>query len=80
MKMDIIFNETLNDINYKITVIKLHNTGQKKRFTSTNVSMLVYGCGVSQYPKLCYQELDKYQVLPRPNLNLGFWDRLKDRP
>ena len=30
--------------------------------------MLVYGCGVSQYPHLYYQELKKNQVLPRQYL------------
>ena len=37
----------------------------KKFFTSDDVSMLSYGCGVSQYPQLYYRDLDKYQVLPR---------------
>ena len=38
---------------------------EKKFFTSDDVSMLSYGCGVSQYPQLYYRDLDKYQVLPR---------------
>ena len=28
--------------------------------------MLSYGCGVSQYPQVYGQDLDRYQVLPRP--------------
>ena len=27
--------------------------------------MLGYGCGVSQYPKIYYRDLYKYQILPR---------------
>ena len=40
----------------------------KKSFASADVSMLGYGCGVSQYPQLCDKDEDKYQVLPRPYL------------
>ena len=41
-------------MNYKKTVKKLHGTGWKNSyFTSADVSMLGYGCGVSQYPKFC---------------------------
>ena len=54
-----------NDINYKKTVIKLHEDNWNFFFTSDDVSMLSYGCGVSQYPQLYYRYLDKYQVLPR---------------
>ena len=40
-------------INYKETVRKLYNTGWKNSYhTSADISMLVYGCGVSQYPQL----------------------------
>ena len=37
-------------------------------FTSADVSMLGYGYDVSQYPKLFYEDLDIYQMLPRPYL------------
>ena len=40
----------------------------KTVFTSDDVSILGYGCGVSQYPQLYYQELKKYQILPCPYL------------
>ena len=63
----------MNDINYKITVIKLHYTGLEKQiFASTDVSVLIYGCGVSQYPQFYDQDLYNYQVLPRPYL--GYFD------
>ena len=50
-------------------VRKLHDAGFKKGyFSSGDVSMLSHGCGVSHYPEFYDQELDKYQVLPRPYL------------
>ena len=46
-------------------VRKSHDAGLKNiYFTSSDVSMLGYGCGVSQYPQFYDQELDRYQVLP----------------
>ena len=36
--------------------------------TSDDVSMLGYGCGVSQYPQFFVEDLDMYQMLPRPYL------------
>ena len=63
------FFEQLNEFNYKRTFRKLHNAGWKNSyFTSADVYMLGYGCGVSQYPQSYYQNFDKYQVLPRPHL------------
>ena len=48
---------------------KIHDAGRENcYFTSVNVSMLGFGCGVSQYPQFYYQDLDKYQVLPLPYL------------
>ena len=35
-------------------------------FTSAEVYMLGYVCGVPQYPKFYDKYLDMYQVLPRP--------------
>ena len=44
------FQELQNDINYKKTIRKLHDSGwENSYFTSTDVSMLDYGCGVSKY-------------------------------
>ena len=61
------FDEQLNDINYKRTVWKLHDYVWKNSyFNSADVSMLGYGCGVSQYPQFYDKELDRYQVLPHP--------------
>ena len=61
------FDEQLNDINYKNTVKKSHDSGRKNSyFTSANVSMLGYGCGVSQYPRFYAKDLSMYQVLPHP--------------
>ena len=46
------FEEKLNDINYRKKVKKLHDAGRKNSyFTSSDVSILVYGYGVSQYPQ-----------------------------
>ena len=56
-------------MNYKETVRKLHNTGLKNSYhSSADVSMLGYGCGVSMYPQLFVEDLDTYQMLPRPYL------------
>ena len=56
-------------MDYKKTVKTLHDTGWKNSyFTSADVSMLGYGCGVSQYPQFFVKDLDMYQVLPRPYL------------
>ena len=46
---------------------KLHDAGWKNSyFTSADVSILGYGCVVSQYPQFYYQDKDNYQLLPRP--------------
>ena len=56
-------------INYTKTARKLHDTGWKNSYhTSDNVSMLSFGCVVSQYTKLFVKGLDMYQMLPRPYL------------
>ena len=44
--------EQLSYMNDKKTVKTLHDTGRNNSyFTSADVSMLGYGCGVSQYPQ-----------------------------
>ena len=48
--------------------MKLHDSGWKFFFTSADVFMLGYGCGVSQYPQFHDRGLYKYQVLIRPYL------------
>ena len=54
-------------MNYKKTVRKFHDTGWKNSYhTSDDVSMLGYGYDVSQYPQLFDEDLDIYQILPRP--------------
>ena len=59
------FDGKLKDINYKRTVRKLHYAGLEKQFfTFADVSMLGYGCGVSQYPQFYDKGLDRYQMLP----------------
>ena len=61
------FDVKLKDIHYKRTVGNLHDDGWKNIFSnSAGVSMLGYGCGVSQYPQFYDKELYRYQVLPRP--------------
>ena len=63
------FEEQLSYMSYKKTVKQLHDTGWKNRyFASSDVSMIDYGCGVSQYPQSFAKYLDMYQVLPRPYL------------
>ena len=63
------FEEQLSYMNYNKIVIKLHDTGWKKIYhTSDDVSMFGYGCGVSHYPQFFVEDLDMYQVLPRPYL------------
>ena len=47
----------------------------KTVFTSANVYMLGYGCGVYQYPQFYDQDEDKYQVLPRP-----YWGSFEGYP
>ena len=44
----------------------------KGYLTSADVSMLGYGCGVSQCPQFYAKYLDMYQVLPRPYI--GYFD------
>ena len=66
-------------MNYKQTVRKLHNTGWKNSYhTSADVSMIGYGCGVSMYPQFFVEDLDIYQMLPRPYLR-AFDDGLGDK-
>ena len=44
---------------------EIHYAGWKKSYSnSADVSMLGYGCGVSQYPQFYLIYLDMYQVLP----------------
>ena len=40
----------------------------KTVFTSYDVSMIGYGSVMSPYPQFYDQDLEKYQVLPRPYL------------
>ena len=57
----------MNDINKNRMVRKLNDTSWKKNYlTSNDVSMLGYGCDVSQYIQLYDQELDRYQVSAHP--------------
>ena len=40
----------------------------KNSFTSADIAILGYRCGVSQYPQCYDKQLEKYQLLPRPYL------------
>ena len=72
-EVDKIFEEKLNDINYKKTIRKINDVGwENSYFTSADVFMLGYACGVSQYPQFYDKHLFMYQVLPRPNI--GYFD------
>ena len=63
------FEEKFIYINYKKTVKKLYDTGWKNSYhKSADVSMLGYGCGVSQYLQFFLEDVDMYQALPRPYL------------
>ena len=56
-------------MNYKKKVRHFHDIGWKNSYhTSADVSMLGYGCGVSQHPQFFVEYLDIYQILPRPYL------------
>ena len=61
------FDGKPNDINYKITVTKLHDAGWIF-FNSSNIYIIGYGCGVSHYPQFYNQDIYKYQVLSCPYL------------
>ena len=63
------FEEQLSYMNYKKKVRKLHDTGwENSYFIYADVSMLGYGCVVSQYSQFSVEDLDMYQMLPRPYL------------
>ena len=50
----------LDDGSYKTTLQNMHNIGWKAEFfKSSDVSMLVHGCGVSQYPQF-YDTIKNY--------------------
>ena len=50
-------------MNYKKIVRKLHDTGWKKSYhTSDDASMIGYGCGVSQYPQFFVEDLDIFKI------------------
>ena len=56
-------------MNYKKTVRKFHDIGWKNSYhTSADVSIIGYGCGVSQYSQFFVEDLDIYQILPRSYL------------
>ena len=56
-------------MNHKKTVRTFHETGWKNSYhTYGDVSMLFYGCGVSQYLQFFAEDLDMHQMLPRPYL------------
>ena len=60
--------EQLSYMNYKKTVRKLRDTGWENSYhTSYDVSIIGYGYAVSQYPQFFVEDLDMYQVLPRPD-------------
>ena len=67
------FEKQLNDINHRKTVKQLHDAGwENSYFTSDDVYVLGYGCGVSWYPHFYVKCLYMYQVLPR--LYIGSFD------
>ena len=44
--------EMLDEVTYKTTIENMHNPGWKAQlFKTADVSMLGYGCDVSQYPQ-----------------------------
>ena len=69
MKIIKILKKHLFYMNYKKTVRNVHDTGWKISYhNSSDVSMIGYGCAVSQYPQLFVEDLDMYQMLPRTYL------------
>ena len=60
-------DKQLSFINFKMTVIKLHDCGSKNiSHKSADVAMLGYGCGVSTYPQFYDKNLKSFHMLPRP--------------
>ena len=61
------YEGVLDERTYKTTIQNMHKLGWKaKIFNSADVSMLVRGCGVSQYPQFYERIKNRYQILPRP--------------
>ena len=57
----------LDEGTYKIYIQNMHNIDWKAQyFNSTYVSILVLGCGVSQYPQFCERIKKIYQMLTCP--------------
>ena len=51
--------------------MNLHDACWKNSFpNSADVSIIGYGCGMSQYPQFYDQYLEKYQVLISPYLGI----------
>ena len=60
-------DKQLSYMNYKKAVRTFHDIGWKNSYhTSHDVSMLGYGCGVYQCPHFFVEDLNIYQMLPRP--------------
>ena len=57
----------LDEGTYKITLQNMHKLGWKAHlFKSADVSILVHGCGVSQYLQFHDTIKKIYKMLPRP--------------
>ena len=56
----------LDEGTYETTIHNMHKIGWKETLLkSADVSMLVYGCGVSQCPQFHDRIKNIYQILPR---------------
>ena len=57
----------LDEVTYKKNIQNMHKLVLKAQFfKSADVSMLVYGCGVSQYPQFYDRIKNIYQMLTPP--------------
>ena len=61
----------LDEGTYKTTIYNKHKLGRKAQlFNSADISMLVHGCGVSQYPHFYDRIKNIYQMSPRPYVGI----------
>ena len=66
----------LDEGTYKTTIQNMQKLGWKAQFfTSSDVSMLSPGCGVSQYPHFDDTIKNKYQILPRPYVGSYIYEK-----
>ena len=64
---------TIDEVTYKKTVHNMHRLGWKAQYlNSTDISMLGYGCGASQYP----QFYDKIKTITKCS-HVHMWESIQ---